>query len=439
MRLKLPWPDHFVLLCFFVCLLVPRVGLSAAGYLPQVPNDPSRLEFYLHTVEVGDQVWNNFGHDAIRVVNPEEGTDLVYNWGIFDFSNPFSFAFTFYKGILIYQLGIYPFATAQRIYRAEGRTVWEDRLLLDTEQKLRLMERLAFQAQPENRPYRYLYFADNCSTRPRDYIDEASNGAVGQVAKDHLTGESYRDMVRSHYASIPFVRLSLDLLMNRRIDQEMSLWDKMFLPKTLRAVLLTASVPSKDGGSPRPLLEEGRKLADTPAPQPYPSFVDRLILLVFAAPLLLAGVSLRHSPASRAKGPIPKILLRTAGLTGLILAILAGTYGVMMPLTWAFSEHLDLHHNANMLLFWPMDYLLAVPAATWLFRGRPWQGSARAVMGFRAFAVLHLALTAVQLLLVQTQGVTQHVDLVWQVLAPCNVALWLLVLRRGVALAEAQP
>ena len=33
----------------------------------QVPSNLSALNFYLITVDVGDQVWDNFGHTALRV------------------------------------------------------------------------------------------------------------------------------------------------------------------------------------------------------------------------------------------------------------------------------------------------------------------------------------------------------------------------------------
>ena len=52
----------------------------------QVPSNLSALNFYLITVDVGDQVWDNFGHTALRVFDENTNTDVIFNWGTFDIS-----------------------------------------------------------------------------------------------------------------------------------------------------------------------------------------------------------------------------------------------------------------------------------------------------------------------------------------------------------------
>ena len=375
-------------------VLVCSADLQAAPpYEPTMPAHPEALEFYLHTIDVGALVYNNFGHTALRVVNSEEGTDLVYNWGIFDFSDPVSFGFTFYKGILIYQLGIYPYAAAMRMYRYERRTVWEDKFNLDSAQKRVLMERLIWHARPENRSYRYDYFFDNCSTRPRDYFDEAVGGAVQRFVAGHMTGEVFRDMVRSHYATIPFVRVGLDVLMNSRIDKQMSVWQKMFLPKTLRSVLLEVPSGQAPDGRLVPMLSPVSTLVEFPAPVPYPRWIYFVLVLVGGGPLL-AGVMLawRHQT-------IPKPLMRVAGFVTLKISFLAGGYGLLMPTTWIQSEHLDLHHNVNQWLFWPLDWVFLCVACAWLFKGRGWRLGARSASLLRGYSLAHLVAAGIYLLL----------------------------------------
>ena len=36
----------------------------------------------------GDQVWEKFGHNAIWIHDEKTGTDLAYNYGMFDFAQP---------------------------------------------------------------------------------------------------------------------------------------------------------------------------------------------------------------------------------------------------------------------------------------------------------------------------------------------------------------
>ena len=49
-----------------------------------IPADMSGVHFYLITVDVGDAVWDNFGHTALRVFDENSNTDVIFNWGYFD-------------------------------------------------------------------------------------------------------------------------------------------------------------------------------------------------------------------------------------------------------------------------------------------------------------------------------------------------------------------
>ena len=40
--------------------------------------------------------------------------------------------------------------------------------------------------------------------------------------------------------------------------------------------------------------------------------------------------------------------------------------------SWFVSDHLDLHHNINLLLFWPTDLLGLLVALRWLVLCKPW-------------------------------------------------------------------
>ena len=63
-------------------------------------------------------------------------------------------------------------------YRRLGRTITLQRLNLTAQQKRRLRADLRRNALDENKYYRYDYFVDNCSTRLRDALDRALDGAL---------------------------------------------------------------------------------------------------------------------------------------------------------------------------------------------------------------------------------------------------------------------
>ena len=53
----------------------------------------------------GTETYSIYGHSALRIVIAEKNSDLVYNWGVFDFDTP-NFAWKFAKGRLDYMLAV---------------------------------------------------------------------------------------------------------------------------------------------------------------------------------------------------------------------------------------------------------------------------------------------------------------------------------------------
>ena len=140
----------------------------------RLPADWNRVQFFLITVDVGNRLWDNFGHTALRMVDENSDTDIVFNWGLFDTSVGYlRFGANFARGVMEYQLGVSPPHWELSRYQGEARTVWQDRITLTNAQKLQLYQRLSWNLRPENIVYSYDYFFDNCTTRVRDYLNEA--------------------------------------------------------------------------------------------------------------------------------------------------------------------------------------------------------------------------------------------------------------------------
>ena len=58
------------------------------------------------TCDEGKEIYTLFGHSAVRVYDPKNNIDEIYNWGMFSFSdNEFEFGYDFAKGRLNYFLG----------------------------------------------------------------------------------------------------------------------------------------------------------------------------------------------------------------------------------------------------------------------------------------------------------------------------------------------
>ena len=374
LRRRLTW-TAFLLLACSGGVMAQLPSLEQAD--TETPVDLDSLRFYLITVDVGNNVWDNFGHTALRLYDENTNTDLVFNWGVFDISGGVAdFSYNFFKGVMDYRLATSSSTSEFDVYRAQGRTVWQDRLNLTNPQKEKLYRRLMWNLQAENLAYEYHYFFDNCTTRVRDYLDEALGGAISDQYSG-VTEKTFRHYVREHYASTSLIGFSLDVLLNSNVDQQVSEWEDMFLPLTLRQRLQAMS--SDVGGAEEvlPLLSDHQKIMEFPPPTVQPSayqiasvglLVPLLALLLMLKRLPMTYLATHSRISLRAAG----LSFRLLGLVGVVTALFSGIFGFLMLSSWFVSDHIDTHHNFNLLLFWPTDLLGVVIAIRWLVFCRPW-------------------------------------------------------------------
>ncbi len=335
---------------------------KARYYVPEVPADVGAVDFYLLTVGVGDEVANRFGHTGIRIVDPASKTDIVFNWGKFYFDQS-GFLWKFFRGSLVYSMGIRTFQADVLRQMQDERKVVMDKLNLTTTQKRRLFEKIAWNSLPENRDFNYQYWYKNCSTIPRDYLDFAVEGQIRARYFAEKTDTTFRHYVRTNLSYTPFVAPMLDVMMNENLDRPITAWEQMFLPQGLHDQL--AQMPSiDDEGNPVPgthLLTNTRVLLDNPE-HFEPLFNDHLAMVAPLLLFLLGGaliVARKRELTSRA--------YRFLGAATLYWGILGGIVGLTLLLNWAFSGHPDGWHNINLLLFWPIDLVL-VPVGVKLLR-----------------------------------------------------------------------
>lgn len=402
----------------------------------RMPQDFSLVDFYLITVDVGDNVWDNFGHTALRVVDNESNSDLVFNWGLFDTSvGNVTFASNFLRGILNYQLGVSPPAWELGRYEREQRTVWQDRINLTNTQKATLYQRLAWNLREENIVYSYQYFFDNCTTRVRDYLNEALDGRLAEQSRA-LSPRTFRDEVKAHYASVPFVSVSLDILMNSRIDRRMTQWEEMFLPLRLRQELTRVQSDVQQNGRRLPLLDESRVLMEF---QPPPEKADGYYFLgaLLFLPVMILFFNLKKIPLASFSSQTgftfraPKLSYRLLGLLALVVSFSSGLYGLIMTVGWLESGHLDLHHNLNLLLFWPTDLLGIFFALRWLFSGRGCAMSKTSYTLIIFYLLCHLLASIVYILMAVIGIAEQDVSSLVIFVVPALTGFTLLVWNAG--------
>ena len=206
----------------------------------------SSTQISLLTCDPGDALYSTFGHSAIRVFDPNQDLDIVYNYGTFDFDEP-NFYTKFLRGKLLYKLSRYGYSSFLNEYHREKRAIREQVLELDSLQKISFINALEENYKPENQYYLYDFFFDNCSSRIRDL---AENHIPGFSYSDTNTEEkTYRQMLDEYLGSKPWSDFGIDLIIGAVADDQADFRSQMFLPDYLHDHLEKGQVNSKNGNS----------------------------------------------------------------------------------------------------------------------------------------------------------------------------------------------
>jgi len=197
-------------------------------------------EISLLTCSPGDELYSVFGHSALRVFDPEQGIDSVYNYGTFDFETE-GFYLKFAQGKLDYMLSRQSFPFFQYTYLLENRSISEAKLLLNWQQKQQLYEFLEENNKVENRFYRYDFFYDNCSTRIRDVLAQVFGDELIYHCKENY-GIRFRDQVEKYTKRLDWSLFGISLALGKPYDKTIENEEIMFLPDELEHSFVEATL-----------------------------------------------------------------------------------------------------------------------------------------------------------------------------------------------------
>lgn len=341
----------------------------------------------LLTMGNGEQIWELFGHTAIRIHNNATGQDSVFNWGVFDSNQP-NFILHFLQGLNWYQMGGQTIADVLNFYRYYNRSVTEQDLDLSESQRDSLVRLIQTNARPENLKYRYDYFVDNCATRPRDLLDRVLGGQLRAKA-DSLTGLSYRGQaLRLMQGDKPLV-VGVDIGLGEPSDEVLTTWKAMFLPRVLHDHVASLQVRDPSGAT-HPLVRGERVLFQSTRPA-EPTAPPRLWSYLLLLGLLIGGMLLwLASRAGRSRGARWGL-----GLLATLWCFIAGLLGVILTVLWTATDHQFAHANENLLVFNPLWLILAVCVAVYVASGRSGRFTGLLAAFLTALSVLALLAHAV--------------------------------------------
>ena len=301
------------------------------------------VEVSLLTCSPHEEIYSLYGHAALRWHSGDE--DLVFNWGMFSFSKPY-FALRFVFGLTDYELAAYPFDRFWPYYQQWGSSITEQVLNLTNDEKRNLQRALAENLRPENRVYRYNFFYNNCSTKPRDVVEQSIIGKV--VYQEHEDFEpTFREMVRECNRNHSWSKFGNDMLLGVKADLKTTREEQEFLPYNLMCDFARAQI-YKDG-TYRPLVKERRLLVPPGVQQIERSLMPGPVFMACLLLLISLGIAFYEWRKKKICKWWDVLLMTVQGLVGIVLTVMI------------FSQHPTTSLNLNLLLFNPLP-LLFIPA-----------------------------------------------------------------------------
>ena len=307
-------------------LLLLSIGPSTRS------QDTCTLRISLLTCSPGAELYSTFGHTAIRVTDRRNGTDIVYNYGTFEFEDP-DFYLHFTQGKLRYYLSRENYIDFVGEYQADGRGVVEQELDLNCLQRDRLQAALFDNMRTEKKYYKYDFLFDNCTTRARDMV--YNNGPQGMVTRNIVEpGKvTFRDNLHKYLRAghMDWSELGIDLLLGSKLDRPMNNQEAMFLPDYLEKALDSSSAaPGRFVHSKTTLIE---RAPFAPGSGPGAPLILFWSLLAIYAALAFTG-----------KGKFDRIL----SIADTMVFLITGLLGLLFLFMWFGTEHQTCRNNYNL-------------------------------------------------------------------------------------------
>lgn len=325
---------------FFLLLLC--INFSFGQNLPL----SEKAHVSIITCGLGNETYSYFGHTAIRIADPVNNIDLVYNYGAFDFSTP-NFVAKFAKGDLQYFVVVHPYNDFINEYNYEKRSVYEQELLIDKNLKQKIFNNLNSTLLSGDRYYTYKFIDKNCTSMVVDIINKSLNKIV--ITKKGDTDKTYRSILFPYFDGHFYEKLGTSIIFGRKVDQ---LGTKIFLPFELKNSLEKTTFEN------RPFVSKSKTILNFKKETPISWWNN-----IYSYIIILAFVVFINQKA------IDKIYLFVLSLMGFFF-VAVGFY----------SFHHELAMNYNILLFSPLLLILIIFS---VINNKRWTYK---------FAVLHLAL-----------------------------------------------
>jgi hypothetical protein len=330
--------------------------------------DSCGIRISLLTCTPGTELYSTFGHSAFRVVDSINNTDLVFNYGTFDFYDP-DFYNKFVKGKLLYFVSIDSLPSFMEEYDYYKRGITEQAINISCTDKQRLVTLLFENAKEENKYYRYDFNYDNCTTRLRDMVEKAADKQLETKNILPKPNTTFRNLIHIYLdrGGQQWSKLGIDMLLGNPMDKKVTNREAMFLPD----YLLMAFDSSKLNG--QPVVSEKKVLLNYF--DAYKTKTGITPFIVFGILFLLVAV-------------LSIFVFKKWSLFFKVFDFFfffsVGLIGILILFMWFGTEHAMCKNNFNLLWALPTH----LPVAFILFSKKSWVNSYFRFIFFYMIALL---------------------------------------------------
>lgn len=314
---------------FILFFLLSFIGFSQSLVLSK------DAKISILTCGLGNETYSYFGHTGIRVLDPVNNFDVVYNYGTFDFRTP-NFVLKFAKGDLQYFATVHSYADFFNEYTYEKRSIYEQELLISQDLKQKLFNQLNAVLDSEERYYTYKFIDKNCTSMVIDVVNKTLGGNI--IAKTEDTDKTYRSILFPYFDGHFYDQLGTSIIFGTKVDQ---MGTRIFLPFELKNSLDKTTFQSK------PLAAKSKTLLEFTKETPK-SWWNNIYTYLF---ILLFVIFARNKT-------VDKIYFLILSLIGIFFVIMG-----------FYSFHQELAMNYNVLLFSPLLLILVLFS---IFKNKLW-------------------------------------------------------------------
>jgi hypothetical protein len=292
------------------------------------------------TIGPGESLNDAFGHNAFRIKDRNQGIDMVYGYGEYDFDAP-NFYLKFAQGKLNYLISRHHFRDIYNHYVNYNRTIEEQILNLSTDEKQRLFEYLEDNYKPENRQYLYDFFYDNCATRIRDVAEIATKNNITFKSPQNLEPKTFRELIHDHVGLNSWGSFGIDITLGAVIDKQATPNEYMFLPKYIHDFFDTAKINGNEN-----LVTNSTTLFQKKATNMASNFLLSPLAIMGVLAILIFWITYKDYKNNTRSKWLDIVLFGVTGLVGIVILLL-----------WFATDHSATVHNYNLLWAMPLNFI----------------------------------------------------------------------------------